>query len=89
MAQPPPEVAAYQLSHLYEDDSQKLGAFYIGDDFAFLIGATIAQGTFIVLMIYAFRAGLGKHWLALTEDQKLLFAKESGAAASRLAAAPG
>lgn len=29
MAELPPEVAAYQLSHLYEDESQELGAFYI------------------------------------------------------------
>ncbi len=29
MAQLPPEVAAYQLSHLYEDESQELGAYYI------------------------------------------------------------
>ncbi|KAI9687654.1 MAG: hypothetical protein M1820_010425 [Bogoriella megaspora] len=45
------------------------------DDWTFVGGSTIAIGSFIVLLIYAFDAGLGEHWVALTPDQKTLFPK--------------
>lgn len=45
------------------------------DDWTFLVGALIASGSFAVLMIYAFDAGLGRHWLSLSAEEVLLFPK--------------
>jgi len=45
------------------------------DDWVYIIGTILSICSFIVLLLYAFDAGLGKHWLALTPDQKILFPK--------------
>ncbi|KAL9109173.1 MAG: hypothetical protein Q9227_006098 [Pyrenula ochraceoflavens] len=45
------------------------------DDWTFLGGSSIAVALFIVSAIYAFNAGLGEHWVALTLEQKALFLK--------------
>lgn len=93
---------AYQESHLYQNHTRDLTAFYIvsmiiaaaamvmrvlarklknsrleKDDWTFLAGATLGQGSFIVLLIYSCDAGLGAHWVSLTPAQKLLFPKVS------------
>ncbi|MCJ1240094.1 hypothetical protein MMC14_008094 [Varicellaria rhodocarpa] len=89
-----------QQSHLYQNQTHQLSAFFIvcaavslicmiartvsrkvtglgfkADDYVFLAGAATAEGSFIVLMLYSFKAGLGEHWLALSSAQLRLFPK--------------
>ncbi|KAI9852405.1 MAG: hypothetical protein M1824_001994 [Vezdaea acicularis] len=45
------------------------------DDYMIIVGLILAEGSFIVLLIYSFRAGLGKHWITLSAKQISLFAK--------------
>ncbi|MCJ1373901.1 hypothetical protein MMC20_005131 [Loxospora ochrophaea] len=100
MATLPPAEVSYQESHLYQNETRQLSAFFgvcfvvsficmttrvaarvvtgislKADDAVFLVGATLAEGSFIVLLIYAADAGLGEHWLGLTPAQMRLFPK--------------
>lgn len=45
------------------------------DDYSYILGVIVAEGSFVVLMIYAYQAGLGAHWDTLSPDQILLFSK--------------
>ncbi|KAI9680045.1 MAG: hypothetical protein M1817_005061 [Caeruleum heppii] len=51
------------------------GSALKADDYTLLVGVILAQASFVVLLIYTFEAGLGKHVIALTPKQLILFPK--------------